>query len=164
MPRPTPWNAPAAWIATGLGLTATAPAPGTLGAVLGVPLWLAISQAPGYPLQLGALLALIAAGGPLCTRAARELVALGLASSEKDPQPITYDEFTTVALVYMFAPAATGWWLLAGFALHRLFDITKPWPCRSLERLPDGWGVMADDVAAAVYAGVGYRLLWQWLG
>jgi len=37
--------------------------------------------------------------------------------------------------------------------LHRLFDITKPPPARQLERLPEGWGVMADDVMAAIFAG-----------
>ncbi len=36
--------------------------------------------------------------------------------------------------------------------LFRVFDITKPWPARQLERLPGGWGIMLDDVAAGVYA------------
>ncbi|TWT96212.1 Phosphatidylglycerophosphatase A [Botrimarina colliarenosi] len=164
MPSVTPRTAFAAWIATGLGLTTKTPAPGTVGALWGVPLWLAVSQLPGYPLQLGTLLVLIGFGPLLCTRAARQLVALGLAVDTKDPQAITYDEFTTVALVYAFAPAASGVWLVAGYALHRLFDITKPWPCWRLELLPEGWGVMADDVAAAIYAGICYRLLWGWLG
>lgn len=165
MPRPTPANAFAAWIATGFGLTATVPlSPGTVGATLGIPLWWAVSQAPGYPMQVGILLLLLAIGGPLCTRAARQLVTLGISASEHDPQPITYDEFTTVPVVLAFAPEATGWWWAAGFALHRAFDITKSWPCNWLERLPAGWGVMADDIAAAVYAGVCYRLLWGWLG
>ena len=41
----------------------------------------------------------------------------------------------------------------AGFLLFRLFDITKPWPAHRLESLPGGWGIMADDLAAAVYVG-----------
>ncbi len=165
MRRPTPFNAPAAWIATGFGLTATVPlSPGTVGSLWGIPLWLVVSQAPGYPLQWGILVTLLVLGGPLCTRAARQLVDLGIVASENDPQPITYDEFTTVAVVYAFAPAASGWWLAAGFALHRAFDITKPWPCNQLERLPAGWGVMADDIAASIYAGICYLLLWTWLG
>ncbi len=138
--------------------------PGTVGSLWGLPLWWAVSQAPGRPLQWGILVLLLVIGGPLCTRAARQLVALGIVASEKDPQPITYDEYTTVPVVLAFAPEATGWWWAAGFALHRAFDITKPWPCNQLERLPAGWGVMADDIAASVYAGACYLLLWTWLG
>ena len=48
---------------------------------------------------------------------------------------------------------------VAGFALHRLFDISKPPPARQLERLPDGLGIMADDMAAAVYANLALHLL-----
>lgn len=164
MPRVTPAT-PAAWIATGCGLTARRlPAPGTVGGALGVPIWLAVSQLPWPEARWAVLAALVAFGAPLCGRAARELVALGVAASEEDPQAITYDEFVTAPIVYAFAPAAGGWWLAGGFALHRLFDITKPWPCRALERLPGGWGIMADDVMAALYAGVAYRVAWQLWG
>jgi phosphatidylglycerophosphatase A len=49
----------------------------------------------------------------------------------------------------------TNWKIaLAGFVLHRVFDISKPPPCAQLERLPDGLGVMADDLMAAIFAGV----------
>lgn len=41
---------------------------------------------------------------------------------------------------------------IMGFALFRIFDILKPWPCKRLEMLPSGWGVVADDVMAGVYA------------
>jgi phosphatidylglycerophosphatase A len=50
---------------------------------------------------------------------------------------------------------------LAGFLLHRLFDITKPPPASQLEALPDGAGVMADDLMAAIYACVTlYGIAW----
>ena len=39
-----------------------------------------------------------------------------------------------------------------GFALFRIFDIAKPWPIRKLETLPKGWGILADDLLAGVYA------------
>ncbi len=42
---------------------------------------------------------------------------------------------------------------VAGFFLFRLFDILKPWPVRQLESLPTGWGILADDLMAGVYAG-----------
>lgn len=41
-----------------------------------------------------------------------------------------------------------------GFALFRLFDIVKPWPCRRLEKLPLGVGILADDLMAGVYGGI----------
>jgi phosphatidylglycerophosphatase A len=44
------------------------------------------------------------------------------------------------------------------FALFRFFDIIKPWPIRRLERLPGGWGIMADDVGAGLAAAVLGRL------
>jgi phosphatidylglycerophosphatase A len=55
-------------------------------------------------------------------------------------------------------------WKLAvlGFALHRFFDILKPPPARQLERLPEGLGIMADDVMAAIYAAA-MMLLISWV-
>jgi phosphatidylglycerophosphatase A len=47
------------------------------------------------------------------------------------------------------------WWVLTGFVLFRLFDITKPPPIRYLQLLPGGWGIVADDVAAAMFAWAG---------
>ena len=66
-------------------------------------------------------------------------------------------------IVYAFVPesCSCAQWLVAGFALHRLFDITKPWPCRRLEKLPGGWGIMADDVMASLYAGLVYLAAWR---
>jgi phosphatidylglycerophosphatase A len=51
--------------------------------------------------------------------------------------------------------------LLAGFVLFRIFDILKPFPCRRLEKLPDGWGIMADDWMAGIYAAICLRLALQ---
>ncbi|MFI5097404.1 MAG: phosphatidylglycerophosphatase A [Candidatus Acidiferrales bacterium] len=48
--------------------------------------------------------------------------------------------------------------LLAGFVLFRLFDIAKPFPCKRLEKLPGGWGIMADDWMAGIYAAICLRL------
>jgi phosphatidylglycerophosphatase A len=48
--------------------------------------------------------------------------------------------------------------LLAGFLLFRLFDIWKPFPIRRLEKLPGGWGIMADDWLAGIYAAILLRL------
>ena len=107
----------------------------------------------------------------------------------KDPQFVVIDEVSGVHLVLLLtlAPVApmlflrpedaatfalfTGmsilnWkFLLAAFLLFRLFDITKPFPCRRLENLPGGWGIMADDWMAGVYAAICLRLAlhFHWL-
>lgn len=144
---PSPFRLPpSVWLATGLGVGLFAPAPGTFGAAMGSLLAWGLSYLPGLPWQLAAIAALLVVGIPLCTAAGR---ALG---GKKDNQAIIWDEIATVPLVFLFVPL-TNWKLaLAGFALHRLFDITKPPPARQLEHLPDGLGVMADDVVAALYA------------
>ncbi|MEM9186895.1 MAG: phosphatidylglycerophosphatase A [Planctomycetota bacterium] len=147
----------AVWLATGFGVGLVAPAPGTIGALWGLPWawWLTSGSAPAWAwlsVPIGVLL-----GGPLCGRAARDL------GGHKDPGAVVWDEIATVPLVFVLAPSVGPWWLLIGFGLHRLFDITKPPPCRRLERLPGGWGIMLDDVAAAGYAAIGLgglRQLW----
>jgi len=75
----------------------------------------------------------------------------------KDPSLCTLDEWAGQALTYLFLPVAAGWqnWLIVagvGFAAFRFFDILKPPPARRSERLPLGWGVLADDLVAGVYA------------
>jgi len=61
-----------------------------------------------------------------------------------------------------FALSLVNWkYLLLGFILFRVFDIWKPWPVRQLEKLPGGWGIMADDWMAAVYAAAVLRLAIQ---
>jgi phosphatidylglycerophosphatase A len=101
----------------------------------------------------------------------------------KDPQYVVIDEVSGVhlALILGLAPLASpatflhasdagmfalytgmsllNWkYLLAGFVLFRIFDIAKPFPCRRLERLPRGWGIMADDWTAGLYAAICLRL------
>ena len=145
-PAPSP-KSPAVWLATGLGVGLVAPAPGTVGSALwGLPLAWAISQLPGISWQIIAIAALFVIGVPLCTAAGR---ALG---GGKDNQAIIWDEIVTVPIVFLLVPLSSWTVALVGFLLHRLMDITKPPPAGQLENLPDGLGVMADDVMAAVYA------------
>ncbi len=69
----------------------------------------------------------------------------------KDPHRVVCDEVAGMLVTYL--GITTGWagWL-AGFAWFRVFDIAKPFPIRRLESLPGGWGIMADDLLAGVYA------------
>lgn len=136
----------AVWIATGLGVGLVTPAPGTVGALWGV-LWAWGVLSVGYPWGWLTVLAGLIGGVPLCHRAQRDL------GGKKDPGEIVWDEIATVPLVFLFVGEGAGWpTLLLGFGLHRLFDISKPWPCKRLERLHGGLGIMADDVAAGLYA------------
>ena len=80
---------------------------------------------------------------------------------KKDPQKVVVDEVMGQLLVFLFVPFAISWWLvLAGFLLFRLFDIWKPYPIDSLQNLPAGIGVCADDILAGVYGGVCLSLLY----
>src|SRR6185369_1843439 len=140
-------KSPAVWLATGLGLGLVTVTPGTVStAVEGLPLAWAISLLPGIGWQIMAIAVLFVVGIPLATAAGR---ALG---TEKDNQAIVWDEIVTMPVVFLLVPL-TNWKIaLAGFLLHRLFDITKPPPASQLEELPEGLGVMADDLMAAIYA------------
>jgi len=62
-------------------------------------------------------------------------------------------------MAYLLALAPLNWkYLLLGFILFRVFDIWKPFPVRQAESLPGGWGIMADDWVAGVYAAIGLWL------
>lgn len=79
----------------------------------------------------------------------------------KDPQQAVVDEVIGQLIVFLFVPFTIGWQLiLAGFLLFRLFDIWKPYPIDSLQNLPAGIGVCADDILAGVYGGICLALLY----
>ena len=96
-------------------------------------------------LEVSLWVTLCCIGIPLCTIATRQL------GGQKDPSSIVIDEFLAMPLVLLVVSPEQRTWpvILIAFLLFRLFDITKPPPCRQLENLPQGLGVMADDWAAA---------------
>jgi phosphatidylglycerophosphatase A len=72
-------------------------------------------------------------------------------SGKKDPQCICIDEVAGVLITWLAAPPSwTG--ILVGFGLFRIFDSWKPFPARALEKLPGGFGIVMDDVAAGCWA------------
>jgi len=75
------------------------------------------------------------------------------ALKKKDPHEIVIDEVAGQLLV-LFRLNPTWPLLLISFFLFRLFDIAKPFPIRQLEKFPKGWGIMTDDIMAAVYSGI----------
>lgn len=91
------------------------------------------------------VLALFAPAVWASTRTAR-------AFGKKDPGMVVIDEVLGQWVALLGARHATAGTLLAGFLLFRLFDIWKPPPVRQLEKLPEGLGIVADDIAAGIYA------------
>jgi phosphatidylglycerophosphatase A len=136
--------------ATFFGAGHAKPGPGTWGSVAAVLLWAAYAWA-FHPTPRALLFVLLAAialvlllGIPASTIVARE-------SGRHDPQFVVIDEVAGQWIALLFSPFAWRYALIA-FVLFRLFDITKPPPARQLERLPHGWGIVFDDVAAGLYA------------
>lgn len=79
----------------------------------------------------------------------------------KDPQQAVVDEVIGQLIVFLFIPFTTNWlFILAGFLLFRLFDIWKPYPIDSLQNLPVGIGVCADDILAGIYGGTCLALIY----
>jgi phosphatidylglycerophosphatase A len=82
--------------------------------------------------------------------------AVSTYSHVRDPQFVVIDEVFGQVFTYLAGLAPLNWkYLLLGFILFRVFDIWKPFPARQAESLPGGWGIMADDWIAAIYAGLG---------
>ncbi|MFO0914547.1 MAG: phosphatidylglycerophosphatase A [Pirellulales bacterium] len=154
------WNRLAVIWATGLGAGFSPIVPGTVGCLWGLPLAWGVFHLPvPWPLRFGLLVVLAAVGVPICQRAASVL-------GRHDPGSVVWDEIASFPWVFALLPAsATEHWpvLLAGFVLHRIFDILKPPPVNWLEKLPGGWGIMADDLGAAAYASLGLYFASPWL-
>jgi phosphatidylglycerophosphatase A len=135
-------------VATFFGAGRMKPGPGTWGSAAAALIWFGLARwipAQWRPATLALLAAVaVAVGIPAATQAAR-------ASRLKDPQFVVIDEVVGQWITLLFAPVA---WktVLAGFILFRAFDIVKPPPVRHLERLPEGTGIVVDDVAAGIYA------------
>lgn len=152
-----------AWtIATFFGAGLGKPGPGTWGSVAATLLfsadlyWLHPSQQTLFILTLTGIILSIALGVPAATIAARE-------SGRKDPGFVVIDEVAGVWIALLAAIPRPDWkHILAALLLFRLFDIWKPVPVRQLEKLPEGWGIVFDDVAAGLYAGAVLLILNHW--
>ncbi|MEM7054477.1 MAG: phosphatidylglycerophosphatase A [Pseudomonadota bacterium] len=134
---------PTGFLAFGLGAGLSRKAPGTVGTLLGMLLWLPFVGLPMMPALLLILLMFVL-GIWICSAASK---ALGV----HDHGGIVWDEMVAIWLVLAFMPFDWRWWL-AAFVLFRLFDIVKPVPINWLDRrLTDGLGIMVDDIVAAIY-------------
>jgi phosphatidylglycerophosphatase A len=129
--------------ATGLGSGYSPFAPGTAGSAVGLLLFWPLHALP-VAAQAGACLLVFLLGVAASAHVAR-------AAGREDPGIVVVDEIVGMWITLLLVPF-TLWTALAGFVLFRVMDVWKPWPARQLEYLPGGWGIMADDVMAGVYA------------
>lgn len=144
------------WMSIGFGLGLIPVAPGTFGSLLGPPLvWIVQTRIPGYGIQAMIGVVLFFLGVRVCDVGARVL-------GRKDPGAVVFDEIVAFFVVFAMIPVT---WRSAilGFLLFRLFDISKPWPVKRLEKLPGGWGVMVDDLMAGLYAGLCLVVILNWV-
>ena len=135
-------------LATGFGSGLVSFAPGTIGTLVGVVICL-LCLPLTWPMRLLIVIALLALSIYVADRAEKIY-------QKKDDQRIVIDEIIGIQIT-MLPVTITVLRLCVGFVLFRIFDILKPFPLGNLQRLPGGWGVVIDDVAAGIYAGA---VLW----
>jgi phosphatidylglycerophosphatase A len=138
-------------LATFFGLGLAPVLPGTVASAATTLLFVFLLRGLSGPLYVLLVVVLFFAGVAVSKITADEL-------GRPDPGRVVIDEVCGQLIALAFLPPG---WVPAGlaFALFRFFDIIKPWPIRRLERLPGGWGIMADDVGAGLAAAVLTRLV-----
>ena len=136
-------------IATGAGVGHFPVAPGTAGSLLGAAMCIPLLSLP-WPVYLGATILLTGVAVWAAGRVAEDL-------RQPDPSQVVIDEIAGMWFAAISLPP-TLYDVAACFLLFRLFDVVKPAPMPRLERLPGGFGIVADDVAAGLLA----RAMW-WL-
>jgi phosphatidylglycerophosphatase A len=131
-------------LAFGFGSGLSPWAPGTFGTLIAVPIVLFVMQF-GFVVHLAFAVLAAIFGIYVCGESAKRLGA-------HDHPGIVWDEITGFAVTMLTVPG-TFYWVVAGFALFRLFDISKPWPIREADHsLSGGLGIMLDDVIAGIFA------------
>ncbi len=140
--------------ATGLYTGFSPIAPGTAGSLLAVVLAFVLPE-PGAVGWAIALAVLVPLGIVTATRAQRVY--------GHDASQINIDEIAGMVVALTGLPRTLGAYA-AAFVLFRLLDVVKPFPVDELQQLPQGWGVMADDLMAGLYACLGLHVALKLLG
>ena len=136
-------------IATALGAGYAPLAPGTFGSAVGLLFWFVLPDV--HWVQVLAIVAMSVVGAWSGSVAEEHF-------QRRDPGQVVVDEVAGMMVTLAFNPLPSLAWAAAAFVLFRAADIVKPFPVDRLERLPGGIGIMADDLAAGVYANVALRL------
>ncbi|MGB2000091.1 MAG: phosphatidylglycerophosphatase A [Candidatus Puniceispirillaceae bacterium] len=119
------------------------PAPGSWGSAAAVLVAAGLVQLGGWTLEIAALI--------VCVLGVRAADIYDRETGSKDASDIVIDEVAGQWITLLVVPFDWRWWI-AAFVAFRLFDILKPGPVRLAERLPGGYGVMADDIVAGALA------------
>jgi phosphatidylglycerophosphatase A len=117
--------------------------PGTTGTLVAIPLYLVLSKLPA--LSYGVTLVGFLFMASWFAGAAERVFG------RSDSQRIVIDEIGGFLVTMAYVPPL-GWHVVGGFLLFRFFDMVKPFPIRRFEKLRGGYGVVADDVMAGIYA------------
>ena len=150
-------------LAFGFGLGRAPVAPGTFGALLGIPLAVAVTAIPDVWLQAAAALAFVLLAIPVCEAGERHC-------GVKDPGSVVADEWMLLPICFVGQAPVWGWiaagnwgraaaFVALAFAVSRVCDVVKPFPAYRLQALPGGYGIVFDDFFAGLYAWVAIRLL-----
>ena len=152
-------------VAQGLGTGLSPKAPGTVGTLLGLPLFILLLLPGNFWFFIGMLVFLSIASVYFCERA--EVIL-----NQRDPGSIVIDEIVAVPLcftgwvsaLYFSSGVMPEWlhffsgqnagWTAGVILLFRVFDIAKPWPVGPSQSMPKGWGVTMDDLLAALYVNI----------
>ncbi len=144
---------PARLVSSCLGCGFLRPAPGTIGSAFGVGVFLLVLVDRPLWVQIVAVLLATGVGVWSATATSREL-------ADGDPSEVVIDELAGVWIALLAANTPLGWGV--AFLAFRVFDILKPFPANVAESLPEGWGIMADDLVAGGYALALVWVLGRW--
>jgi phosphatidylglycerophosphatase A len=146
---------PLHFLALGFGTGLSRIAPGTMGTLIAAPIFYALMQTPEV-IHYVVITTLFLIGIPICAVAGRHL-------GVTDHSGIVWDEIVAFLLVLEFTTLSWQWWITA-FLLFRLFDIWKPFPISYFDaKFKDGFGVMFDDLVAALFAIACMKGLQWWM-
>lgn len=143
------------FLAFGFGSGASPKAPGTMGTLAAIPVFLLLVQLPVWAYALIVVVAFFF-GWYLCEQVSKDM-------GVHDHGGIVWDEFVGFWITMLLVPV-TWWTVLLGFVLFRFFDVIKPWPISWLDaKVHGGLGIMIDDVIAGVFAWIVIQALLYWV-
>ncbi|WP_294834054.1 phosphatidylglycerophosphatase A [uncultured Gilliamella sp.] len=138
---------PIHFLAVGLGSGLSPIMPGTMGSLMAIPLWL-LFWGLQPALYWVFILVTFVFGCYLCQKTSDD-------THTHDSGHIVWDEFVGMWITLYFIPQFSILWVTIAFVAFRLFDMAKPWPIRWFDkRVPGGFGIMVDDVIAAIFSSI----------
>ena len=143
------------WFSTVLKVGYLPIAPGTWGSLVALLIWYVIIGHISSTTLIILILTIFVFGVYTSSITERQM-------DKKDPSVVVIDEWVGQWIALLFLPKSLLWGFVA-FAIFRLFDIWKPYPIKTLDNMPSGWGIMLDDVLAGIYALVVVSVLRTWI-